>query len=83
MVEAAKREESGEARYANYFEVGFTAHEFVLDFGQGYADEQPVAVHTRIVTTPAYAKRFLVLLRKAIEDYDATHEVASETPERG
>jgi hypothetical protein len=65
--------EGPEAIYANYLEVGFTAHEFLLRFGQGYADEQPASVHSRIVTTPAYARAFLQVLSKSLEEYDSEH----------
>jgi hypothetical protein len=54
--------------YANYFEVGHTAFEFVIDFGQTYA-EKPLACHTRIVTSPAYARSLLETLSKAIDEY--------------
>lgn len=54
--------------YANYFEVGHTAFEFVIDFGQTYANK-PLACHTRIVTSPAYARSLLDTLSKAIDEY--------------
>ena len=54
--------------YANYFEVGHTAFEFVIDFGQGYATENP-ACHTRIVTSPTYARALLQTLAEAVEEY--------------
>lgn len=61
-----------EARYANYVRVGHNAFEFLLDFGQFYGgDPEPVA-HTRIVTSPTYAKVFLETIRDSIEQYEAT-----------
>jgi Protein of unknown function (DUF3467) len=54
--------------YANYFEVGHTAFEFVLDFGQTYSGKQPCC-HTRIVTSPTYARALLETLRDAVEEY--------------
>jgi hypothetical protein len=54
--------------YANYFEVGHTAFEFVIDFGQGYATERP-SCHTRIVTSPTYARALLQTLAEAVEEY--------------
>lgn len=56
--------------YANYFEVGHTAFEVVIDFGQRYADKQS-ACHTRIVTSPVYARALLATLGKSLEEYAA------------
>jgi hypothetical protein len=55
--------------YANYFEVGQTAFEFVIDFGQQYRGQTPAACHTRIVTSPTYALALLETLSQAVADY--------------
>jgi hypothetical protein len=55
--------------YANYFEVGQTACEFVIDFGQRYRGQPPSACHTRIVTSPTYARALLQTLTQAVEEY--------------
>jgi hypothetical protein len=54
--------------YANYFEVGHTAFEFVIDFGQSYSNKEPCC-HTRIVTSPVYARALLSTLTKAVDEY--------------
>ena len=60
------------AVYANHFEVGYNAFEFLLDFAQDYyGPEGMVAAHTRIVTAPAYAKVFRGLLDRSIVEYEA------------
>lgn len=59
-----------EGRYANYFQVGHNAFEFVLDFGQFYHDSQEGQVHTRIVTGPVYALAFFETLRASITQYE-------------
>lgn len=60
------------AAYANQFEVGFNAFEFLLDFAQNYDSAEGVSLaHTRIVTAPAYAKVFRALLDRSIGDYEA------------
>ena len=60
------------AAYANHFEVGFNAFEFLLDFAQDYdSDDSMTLVHTRIVTAPAYAKVFRELLDRTIVEYEA------------
>ena len=60
-----------EGRYANDFQVGHNAFEFVLDFGQQYGAGAPVQVHTRIITSPAYAKAFLQTLTLSIARYES------------
>ncbi len=57
-------------QYANYFKVGHNAFEFLLDFGQLYAKSRLTPLHTRIVTTPVYAKTLLVTLRESIDRYE-------------
>lgn len=59
-----------EGRYANYIEVGHNAAEFVFDFGQFYSEGERARVHTRIVTSPSYAKAFLETLRESIARYE-------------
>ena len=60
-----------EGRYANYFELGFTAFEFLLDFGQFDEDSESAIRHTRIVTNPTSAKVFLKMLLEAVAEYEA------------
>ena len=62
--------------YANYFEVGQTAFEFVLDFGHRYRGQAPVACHTRIVTSPTYARALLQTLTDAIDQHSHRFEGA-------
>jgi uncharacterized protein DUF3467 len=60
----------GEGRYANHFQVGHNAFEFLLDFGQLFADQRPEYFHTRIVTSPRHAKELLTLLGGSIEQFE-------------
>lgn len=63
-----------EGRYANYFKVGHNAFEFLLDFGQFYLGEESHAIfHSRIITSPSYAKRLLEALQNSIEVYEAAY----------
>lgn len=55
--------------YANYFEVGQTAFEFVIDFGHLYRGQAPSACHTRIVTSPTYARALLQTLSEALAQH--------------
>lgn len=61
-----------EGKYANYFKVGHNAFEFILDFGQLYEKNQEPQLHTRIITTPAYADALLATLQAAIVQYELT-----------
>ena len=65
-----RRSEPLEGRYANAFQVGHNAFEFVLEFGQGYNDEHEGVTHTRIVTGPSYAKALCETLQAAIARYE-------------
>ena len=57
-------------QYANYFKIGHNAFEFIFDFGQLYNGGMEAHVHTRIVTSPFYAKELLAMLREAVEQYE-------------
>ncbi|NIM98496.1 MAG: DUF3467 domain-containing protein [candidate division Zixibacteria bacterium] len=67
-----------EGRYANYFKIGYNAFEFVLDFGQSYPEGEKEKVHTRIVTSPNYAKALLETLGESIERYEETFGIIEE-----
>jgi hypothetical protein len=55
--------------YANYFEIGHTAFEVVIDFGQKYEGKDGPPCHTRIVTSPVYAEALLQTLTDALDRY--------------
>lgn len=57
----------------NYFAVGQNTAEFVLDFGQCHADRDEPQLHTRIVTSPVYAKLLSRMLIGAVERYESDH----------
>jgi hypothetical protein len=59
------------AEYANYFEVGCNAFEFVIDFAQRH-DDQPSGRRVRIITNPAFARELLRVLGASIADYERT-----------
>jgi len=59
-----------EGRYANYFKVGYNAFEFLLDFGQYYHEGETAHLHTRIITSPIYAKSLLEFLGNCIGQYE-------------
>ena len=62
-----------EGRYANYFEIGHNAFEFLLDFGQLYCEDPEGRMHTRIVTSPMFARRLAEVLNQALRQYEQHH----------
>lgn len=60
-----------EGRYSNHLAIGQNAFEFVFDFGQLYdgKDNEP-RIHTRIITSPFYAKHISELLQSSIRRYE-------------
>jgi hypothetical protein len=59
-----------EARYANYFEIGHNAYEFILEFGQYQPQTEHVQIQTRIVTGPVFAKLLFELLAQALNQFE-------------
>jgi hypothetical protein len=84
-MEAQTPQESGqlEGRYANYFEVGHNAFEFLLNFGQFYPESEKAQLHTRIITSPIYAKALLEMLREAIDRYELSFGAIPEEENQG
>jgi len=72
--ECENSQEAGalEGRYANYFKVGHNAFEFLLDFGQFYPESEQAQLHTRVITSPIYAKALLETLRESLDRYEQT-----------
>ena len=67
-----------EGQYANYFKVGYNAYEFVIDFGQYYPGTEEAELYTRIITSPAYAKSLLEILRESIDRYEKSFKAIAE-----
>ena len=59
-----------EPRFVNYLEVGFSEAEFLLVFGQSFNAAGEPMLHTRLVTTPTYAREFGRLLVKSAEAFE-------------
>ena len=68
--EDSQRPNPLEGRYANSFQIGHNAFEFLLDFGQVSPESQQEQFHTRIITGPVYAKALLGILRESIDQYE-------------
>ena len=61
-----------EARYSNHLEIGQNAFEFVLAFGQLYEEQEGAVIHSKIVTSPYYARRFAEMLQESIRRHEET-----------
>jgi hypothetical protein len=76
-----KLSEEAEGRYANYFKAGHNAFEVILEFAQFYEGDAQPRVHTRIITSPAYARTFLEVLKESLEGYESVYgPIASGRP---
>jgi hypothetical protein len=67
-----------EGHYSNCFKVGYTAFEFLLDFGQAYESATPALYHTRLITGPAYAKALASMLDESLAEYERAHGTIPE-----
>ena len=62
-------------QYANHYRVGHNENEFVIDFGQYYEGDREERFHTRIVTSPQYARELRDILSEAIYAYEQTYGI--------
>jgi hypothetical protein len=70
------------AAYANHFEIGYNAFEFLLDFVHVYDEGATTGARIRVVTVPAYAKAFSDLLQSSVAAYEETFgPLAMPSPE--
>jgi hypothetical protein len=54
-------------RYTNYFEIRYTASEFLVDFGEHYPESEPPYRHTRIVASSESAQALCDMLAEALK----------------
>lgn len=71
------------AAYANYFEIGHNAFEFLIDFGQFQPDENAVKMHSRMATGPVHAKLLAQMLSNAVALFEAEHGAIADLAEPG
>lgn len=57
-------------QYANYFEAGHNAFEFVIKFSQKYAGSEKAELCSHIVTSPVHAKQLLQVLQHSVKQYE-------------
>lgn len=61
------------ASYANYFEVGHNAFEFLIDAGQVEPQSGNIQLMNRLAVSPVHAKLLAQLLARSIDQFEATH----------
>lgn len=79
--DSPRRRRAPLAAYANYFEVGHNAFEFLIDFGQYQPEADAVAMHSRMATGPVHAKLLAGLLADAIQRFEAEHGMIADFAE--
>lgn len=67
---SSKGASAKEGRYANFFQVGHNAFEFLLEFGQ-----QDRGIHTRIYVSPQYARVLSELLIETLRQHELEFEL--------
>ena len=66
------------AYYANYFEVGHNAFEFLIDAGQIEPGSGRVNFHRRLAIGPAHAKLLSQLLAQSVDQFETEHGTIPE-----
>jgi uncharacterized protein DUF3467 len=64
--QTTKSASTKEGRYANFFQIGYNAFEFLIEFGQ-----QDRGIHTRIYVSPQYARVLSDLLLQTLQQHES------------
>lgn len=62
------------ACYANYFEIGHNAFEFLIDAGQVEPQSGEIRFTSRIAISPVHAKLLSELLARSVAQFEAAHD---------
>lgn len=73
-MKTGPKKHKADARYANYFQIGYNAFEFLLEFGQHEG-----RIHTSIYVSPQHARMLSDLLLGALKEYSEQTE-KDDTP---
>ena len=65
-----------EARYANFFQIGYNAYEFLIEFGQ---EEN---IHTRIYVSPQHAQLLSRLLVDTLRQHKELYGTLRTSPDK-
>lgn len=69
------------ASYANYFEVGHNAFEFLIDAGQVEPQSGGIQLMSRIAVSPVHAKLLAQLLMRSIAQFESMHHEIQDISE--
>ena len=72
-------EEVAEGTYSNLAIISHSHSEFVIDFVRMLPNVPKAKVKSRIILTPAHAKRLMKALNDNISKFEAQHGVISDT----
>lgn len=64
-------ENTSQGVYTNLAMIGHSENEFIIDFIFVQPQGQKAKVRSRVITSPAHAKRFLAALKENIEKFEA------------
>ncbi|MBQ0028841.1 MAG: DUF3467 domain-containing protein [Paludibacteraceae bacterium] len=67
-----------EGTYANFSMVGHSPEEFIMDFARIVPSMPKARIKSRVIMTPAQAKRFSAVLRQQIENYERQFGIINE-----
>ena len=73
-MSSGPRKPKEDARYANFFQIGYNAFEFLLEFGQ-----REGRIHTSIYLSPQHARMLSDLLLGALKEYSDGQD-SGQTP---
>ena len=72
-------EDVDQGLYVNFANIFHNPTEFVIDFGRVVPGKREVKIHSRIITTPFHAKRFMETLAQNIANYEQKYGPISMT----
>lgn len=81
QVEIKVDEETIKAKYINLVHIVHTPEDFTVDFIYVAPRPQVGMLESRIILTPAHAKRFLAALQENISKYETTFGPIRQSPE--
>ena len=71
------------ACYANYFEVGHNAFEFLLDAGQVTPESGEIRLMSRIAVSPVHAKLLANLLARSVDQFESEFQAIPDLADLG
>ena len=71
------------ACYANYFEVGHNAFEFLLDAGQVMPESGDIQLMSRIAVSPVHAKLLANLLSRSVDQFESDFQAIPDLADLG